>query len=49
MRGRPFSPADGPEAPDVAIINQTLARTFWPNQDPIGRRLQCFGRRRMSG
>ena len=43
MRGRHFSPADGPEAPDVAIVNQTLARTFWPNQDPIGRRLQLLG------
>jgi putative ABC transport system permease protein len=42
-RGRHFSPADGPEAPDVAIVNQTLARTFWPNQDPIGRRLQLLG------
>ena len=43
MRGRHFSPADGPEAPDVAIVNQTLARTFWPNKDPIGRRLQLLG------
>ena len=43
MRGRHFSPADGPEAPDVAIVNQTLARTFWPNEDPIGRRLQLLG------
>ncbi len=43
MRGRHFSPADGPEAPDVAIVNQTLARTFWPNTDPIGRRLQLLG------
>ena len=43
MRGRHFSPADGPEAPDVAIVNQTLARMFWPNKDPIGRRLQLLG------
>jgi predicted permease len=43
MRGRHFSPADGPEAPDVAIVNQTLARTLWPNEDPIGRRLQLPG------
>lgn len=43
MRGRHFSPADASGAPGVAIVNQTLARTFWPNEDPIGRRLQLLG------
>ena len=43
LRGRHFSPADGPDAPAVAIVNQTLARTSWPNEDPIGRRLQLLG------
>jgi putative ABC transport system permease protein len=40
--GRHFSPTDGPEAPDVAIVNQTLARTAWPNENPIGHRLQVL-------
>jgi putative ABC transport system permease protein len=37
--GRPFSSQDGPEAPQVVIINETLARRFFPNENPIGHRL----------
>jgi len=37
--GRPFTLQDGPEAPQVAIINETLARRFFPNENPIGHRL----------
>jgi putative ABC transport system permease protein len=37
--GRPFSAQDGAEAPKVVIINETLARRFFPNENPIGRRL----------
>jgi putative ABC transport system permease protein len=41
--GRPFtlqdSLQDGPEAPQIAIINETLARRFFPNENPIGHRL----------
>jgi predicted permease len=40
MAGRPFDDRDGHGAPDVVIINQTMARTFWPGQDPLGRRIQ---------
>ncbi len=36
-RGRQFRESDGQNAPLVAIINETMARKFWPNQDPIGR------------
>jgi len=43
LRGRHFLPADRQDAPDVTIVNQTLARTFWGDEDPIGRRLQLFG------
>jgi putative ABC transport system permease protein len=41
--GRPFAATDGKEAPRVAIINETIARQFFPNEDPIGHRL--FGGR----
>lgn len=41
-RGRLFEPADGPDAPQVAVISESLARTKWPNQDPIGKFVQ-FG------
>jgi putative ABC transport system permease protein len=37
--GRPFTTQDGPEAPKVVIINETLARRFFPGEDSIGRRL----------
>jgi predicted permease len=39
-RGRDFSDADRADAPFVAIINEALARASFPNQDPIGRRIQ---------
>src|SRR5262245_57375677 len=37
--GRPFTVQDGGEAPRVAIINETMARYFLPNENPIGHRL----------
>ncbi len=40
--GRLFSDQDGAGAPQVAIINETLARSFFPNENPIGHRLS-FG------
>ncbi|HZF11424.1 MAG TPA: ABC transporter permease, partial [Thermoanaerobaculia bacterium] len=42
VAGRDFSPADGPGAPPVAIINAGLAKLYWPGQDPIGKRF-CYG------
>ena len=35
-RGRTFSGADGADSQSVVIINQTMARMFWPNGDPMG-------------
>ncbi len=38
-RGRLFSGADGPDAPQVAIVNEALVRKYFPNRDPVGLRL----------
>ncbi|HET9307343.1 MAG TPA: ABC transporter permease [Candidatus Sulfotelmatobacter sp.] len=40
LAGRTFNLHDSPTAPPVVVISQSLARRFWPNQDPIGRRLK---------
>jgi predicted permease len=40
LRGRTFSSEDGPTAPPVVVINQTMARRLWPNEDPIGKRFR---------
>jgi putative ABC transport system permease protein len=42
LRGRVFSEQDSPSSPNVAIISETLARRYFPNQDPIGRQMR-FG------
>jgi putative ABC transport system permease protein len=42
LRGRSFTRDDGPAAPPVAVINQTMARRMFEGEDPIGRRIQ-FG------
>jgi putative ABC transport system permease protein len=39
LRGRDFSAADRPHSPEVAIINETLARRLFGNTDPIGHRV----------
>jgi putative ABC transport system permease protein len=39
VRGREFNAQDRAGAPGVAIINDALAKRFWPGQDPIGRRV----------
>ncbi len=38
-RGRDFTPADDASKPLVTIIDETAARTLFPNQDPIGKRI----------
>ena len=36
IQGRMFDAQDGPDAPNVALISQNLARQKWPNQNPVG-------------
>jgi len=43
VRGRLFGASDVRGAPPVVVINETAARTIWPNVDPIGQRIR-FGR-----
>src|SRR5579862_2163325 len=37
LRGRLFVDQDLEDTPSIAIINQAAARTYWPNQDPVGK------------
>ncbi|HEX7117859.1 MAG TPA: ABC transporter permease [Longimicrobiales bacterium] len=42
VSGRLFDGRDAPDAPHVAVISESLARTRWPGEDPIGKLIQ-FG------
>jgi len=41
LRGRAIDDGDTEEADPVAMINETMAQRFWPDQDPIGRTVQA--------
>lgn len=45
LRGRHFEEQDSETGGPVAIIDESMANTFWPNQDPIGKRLHLGGLR----
>jgi putative ABC transport system permease protein len=38
LHGRVFTESDNQTAPQVAIVNQTMADKYWPHQDPLGKR-----------
>jgi predicted permease len=44
LRGRLFRDQDIEDTPSVSVINQAAARTYWPNQDPVGKRVMIRSR-----
>jgi putative ABC transport system permease protein len=38
-RGRYFTEGDGDETPRVAIINNAVAKRYWPQEDPLGKKI----------
>jgi predicted permease len=42
--GRAFGPGDDERAPLVAVVNESMAKHFWPGQNPIGRRFSANSR-----
>ena len=40
LRGRIFGEADDDKTPQVAVVNQAFAQTYWPNEDAIGKRFR---------
>jgi predicted permease len=44
MRGREFAVQDSADAPPVVIVNEALARRYWPGRDALGKRLKIAGK-----
>jgi predicted permease len=47
--GREFTERDRASSDRVVVVNDTMARTLWPGQDPIGQRITTDGGRRVIG
>jgi len=43
LRGRLFGAQDVPNGNDVTVVSQSLARKYWPGENPIGRRIRFLG------
>jgi putative ABC transport system permease protein len=43
VKGRAFAETDGASSPRVAIVNEEVARKYWPGQDAVGKRLRLHG------
>jgi predicted permease len=43
VQGRTFTRADGPDAPGVLIVNETMARRYWPEGDALGATVRIGG------
>jgi predicted permease len=42
-QGRALQRSDDANTPPVVVINETMARRFWPNESPLGKRIQLLG------
>jgi hypothetical protein len=40
VQGRNFATTDTPKSPRVVIVNEAMARTYWPNQNALGKRIR---------
>jgi predicted permease len=45
VHGRLFTEQDNENVPQVAIVNDAFARTWWPNDNPVGKRVKISGLR----
>ncbi len=43
LAGRRLMETDGPEAMPVVMVNEAMAKRFWPNEDPVGKRVNFGG------
>ncbi len=43
LRGRLFGPDDRAGSEQVVIVNETMARMYWPDEDPLGKRVKAEG------
>ncbi len=43
LEGRGFAATDTPDTPMVTVINETMARRYWPGEDPVGRTIRLRG------
>ncbi|HUI43363.1 MAG TPA: ABC transporter permease, partial [Terriglobia bacterium] len=43
LKGRTFTDGDNEQAPQVAVVNDALARHMWPGENPIGKELPLLG------
>ena len=43
LRGRTVNETDQPNTPIAVVINETMAKRFWPDQEAIGKRFKFFG------
>lgn len=43
LRGRLVGPDDGPDDPNVAVVSQSMAESFWPGERSLGKRITVHG------